>query len=117
MRPRRGRSAVALAALVVATSAASATAGSQRIESTADGPSSPGVGLISARGLLDVSAVSAHDVWEVGWQTVGGRDHGLIRHWDGESWSDIVGADLGSQEVRLGDVAALSSSDVWVTGT
>jgi hypothetical protein len=58
-----------------------------------------------------VAAVSATDVWAVGY--ISGEYAGVIEHWDGSSWS-IVPSPASTQ--ILWSVTAISSSDVWAAG-
>ncbi len=66
--------------------------------------------------LHSVSAVSANDVWAVGYQTKVSDDHTLIEHWDGSAWSVVSSPDVGKDDNRLYGVAALSATDVWSVG-
>jgi hypothetical protein len=63
--------------------------------------------LASAYDLLAVSAVSATDVWAVG--------YGSTAHWDGSTWTAIKRPRVGLISALLA-VDALSSSDVWAAG-
>ncbi|MHB8599988.1 MAG: beta propeller repeat protein [Ktedonobacteraceae bacterium] len=60
--------------------------------------------------LNAVAAVSATDVWAVGWDSLGGT---LIEHWNGTDWQ--VGASPEVDGVFFG-IAALSASNVWAVG-
>ena len=63
--------------------------------------------------LRAVSAVSADDVWAVGF-----GDAALIEHWDGTRWSVSPTPDLHSDKngSSLLGVAAASATDVWAVG-
>jgi hypothetical protein len=67
-----------------------------------------------------VSAVSADDVWAVGFssQDFGGDQRPLIEHWDGTSWQLVEGAgDLAAAITGgLVDVTAVGADDVWAVG-
>ena len=65
--------------------------------------------------LKGVSAVSATDVWAVGYSQGGAKP--LIEHWDGTAWN-IVPAPYpsGSDFNGLYAVAAISANDVWAVG-
>jgi len=59
--------------------------------------------------LYGVAAVSASDVWAVGWDNTGP----LIDHWDGTSWQSVTSpAVLGT----LVGISAQSASDIWAVG-
>ncbi len=61
--------------------------------------------------LRAVSAVSATDIWAVGFSL-----GGLIEHWDGNQWSIVPGAGPNNYEIELNGIAAVSSNDVWIVG-
>ena len=65
--------------------------------------------------LYGIAALSPQDVWAVG-RYVDTQNEALIEHWNGKRWSIVTGANLGSASSFLGDVAAVSSSDVWAVG-
>jgi len=68
--------------------------------------------------LYAVAAVSANDVWAVGYQNQnrqGQNGQGLIMHWDGTSWSEVESPIAGYATILLG-VTANSSSDVTAVG-
>src|SRR5439155_10907094 len=65
--------------------------------------------------LEAVAALSARDVWAVGFEGPQGTSTPRIEHWDGVRWEivpspHVTGADLDG-------VAAVSPSDVWAVGT
>jgi hypothetical protein len=67
--------------------------------------------------LRGVDAVSASDVWAVGFsyryeETV---SHTLIEHWDGQEWTLVPSPDV-LRDNGLYDVSALSATDVWAVG-
>ena len=68
--------------------------------------------------LLSVSAISANDIWATGNYALNstGPDRTLIEHWDGTSWSVVPSLDPGSYFDSLGEVVAISTSDVWTVG-
>src|SRR5712692_5942883 len=76
---------------------------------------SPNPGHGTNRNQLEaVSAVSANDVWAVGF---GGTSDGtLIVHWDGTQWRLVSHPPFPSGS-QLTDVTALSANDVWAVGT
>ncbi|HXJ66219.1 MAG TPA: hypothetical protein VNN79_20860, partial [Actinomycetota bacterium] len=59
--------------------------------------------------LHGVAAVSASQVWAVGYTEPTGGDRPLIEHWNGSSWSRFPPAGLGGIHHRLEDVAVISS--------
>jgi len=66
--------------------------------------------------LWDVTAVSANDVWSVGYyQNNGGPYQTLIEHWDGTNWS-IVPSPNKAGDNQLRGVAAVSANDIWAVG-
>ena len=70
----------------------------------------PGWGLEAGDG------VAPNDIWAVG----GGSDGdysatGYILHWDGSSWTRVLGPAPGTYQ-RLWDVVAIASDDVWAVG-
>src|SRR4029079_4681151 len=70
--------------------------------------------------LNAVSAVSATDVWTVGFSIDRyGAFHGLTAKWDGVSWAKFPAAPpLGDgYDPMLYGVSALSTNDVWLVGT
>jgi len=66
--------------------------------------------------LFSVAAVSASDVWAVGFSTNNAPEQTtLIEHWNGTSWSVVKSPSPGSGD-DLRAVAAVSASDVWAVG-
>jgi hypothetical protein len=63
--------------------------------------------------LSSIDFASANDGWAVGGS---GNARDVAIHWNGKRWSDVQGADVGSRNVRLFDVAALASTNVWAVG-
>ncbi|MEO5952374.1 MAG: hypothetical protein ABIQ44_07910, partial [Chloroflexia bacterium] len=68
-----------------------------------------------AQRLLGVSAVSAGDVWTVGYYQKDGTYRTLIEHWNGTEWS-IVPSPNQEAENNLSAVAIISSNNVWAVG-
>ena len=78
----------------------------------------PAPPLTSDARLFGVSAVSASNVWAVGYTTdaTTGLAQTLILHWDGTNWNrQISPTPAGGNGLLLG-VDALSASDVWADG-
>ncbi|MGH2496435.1 MAG: hypothetical protein ACRDIV_17185 [Ktedonobacteraceae bacterium] len=73
--------------------------------------------------LFNVAAVSASDVWAVGFVTNNTSsqtplDQTLIEHWNGSSWSVVKSPNPGpgSSNDHLNGVTAISASNVWAVG-
>lgn len=67
-------------------------------------------------GLEGGSALASDDIWAVG----GGSDgdytnKGYILHWDGNSWTRVLGPTPGTYQ-RLYAVKAIATDDVWAVG-
>lgn len=69
--------------------------------------------------LLGVAALSANDVWAVGYssgtQTEGPIDT-LILHWDGLSWTQVASPNITGSANQLLGIAAISANDIWAVG-
>ncbi len=65
--------------------------------------------------LFSVAAVSANDVWAVGFSATSTTEQTLIEHWNGSRWSIVKSPSPGSNDVLSG-VAAISANDVWAVG-
>jgi hypothetical protein len=68
--------------------------------------------------LLDVAAVSANNIWAVGYYNTGTASdrQPLIQRWDGSQWSIVASPLVGVYSTLIG-VAALSANDVWAVGS
>ncbi len=66
--------------------------------------------------LKDVTAISDSDAWAVGSEVTAGRNHAVVRHWDGVSWN-AVDLPASVEGIYLVHVAATSDDDLWITGT
>jgi hypothetical protein len=68
-----------------------------------------------ARGwsLAGIGGVSADDLWAVG---RGQPGHAVALHWNGQEWHQLPVPAPESGTVKLCDVAALASDDVWAAG-
>lgn len=76
---------------------------------------SPSPGTYNGNVLNAVAAVSASDVWAVGWYQSGstGQEGGaLTMHWDGTAWTVVP----NPSRWTLHGIAAISSNDVWAVG-
>jgi FG-GAP-like repeat len=88
-----------------------------RYDTTRPSPSWALVGGVPAAGSVDtvltgVDAVTASDVWAVGYYDNGSADLPLALHWNGSTWSSfpVPGAGL------LRDVKAAGPGNVWAAG-
>jgi hypothetical protein len=63
--------------------------------------------------LESVSAVSADDIWAVGYYSASGKAVPLLEHWDGTAWSQVTSPPLNGE---LRGVFAVGPSDVWAVG-
>jgi hypothetical protein len=63
--------------------------------------------------LQGISAVSASDIWAVGFQGVVST---LAEHWDGTNWSVVATPSAPGGNSSLSSVAAISTKDVWAVG-
>jgi len=81
---------------------------------------SPNADGAAATTLYGVSAVTANDVWAVGYSAPGAGPitfHTIVMHWDGTAWTIVPSPDpSGTTYVFLLGLTALSASDVWAVG-
>ena len=63
--------------------------------------------------LQSVSAVSADDIWAVGYYSSAGRAVPFFEHWDGSAWSQVTSPPLNGY---LRGVFAVGPGDVWAVG-
>src|SRR5439155_10332443 len=73
--------------------------------------SEPSVGT-----LYDLSALSASDIWAVGYPNNGGAARSLITHWDGANWSVVPSPNPHPTYNALDGVAAIAPDNVWAVG-
>ena len=68
--------------------------------------------------LYGVSAVSASDVWAVGYHNIAlyGSEKTMALHWNGAKWSIVPTRNIGEDANELRAVAAVASDDVWAVG-
>src|SRR4029079_2541137 len=62
------------------------------------------------------SAVSANDVWAVGYYISGGVARTLTEHWDGKTWAVVSSPNSTNDDSFLEGVAAISANNVWAVG-
>jgi hypothetical protein len=68
--------------------------------------------------LRGVSAVSAKDVWAVGYYWApANQAHTVILNWNGTAWSQVASPDPGTASNWLDAVTAVSADDVWAVGS
>lgn len=70
--------------------------------------------------LLDVSAVSASDVWATGsFSTAAGVARTFVVHWNGSKWSRVASPNAGGASIgnTLASIDARSARDVWAVGS
>jgi hypothetical protein len=65
--------------------------------------------------LTSMAAVSADDIWAVGFYGPGSGDQTLIEHWDGTAWSVVPSPSPGTDNYLQG-VAVVAANDVWAVG-
>ncbi|HEX9987619.1 MAG TPA: S-layer homology domain-containing protein [Chloroflexia bacterium] len=72
---------------------------------------SPGIGT-----FLDMAAVSANDIWAVGYGAGTGRGT-YVAHWDGSVWSHVPSPSPQFPNLaELHDVTVVSATDIWAVG-
>jgi hypothetical protein len=69
----------------------------------------------SGNSLQGVAAVSATDVWAVGYSSTFGTPQALVEHWDGSRWRTAP-APVVTGGAQLAAVAAVGADDVWAVG-
>jgi hypothetical protein len=67
--------------------------------------------------LSSVVAVSASDVWAVGFFEDSHTFRSLVEHWNGSSWKVVASPNAGGGENILSGTAAVGARDVWAVGT
>jgi len=77
--------------------------------------SSPSPGSL-VNGLNGVTAITATDVWAVGYASNGTGDQTLALHWTGTSWQRVASPSPGAPNNQLLSVAAVASNDIWAVG-
>ena len=73
----------------------------------------------SSNGLSAVSAVSATDVWAVGWYANNSleRQQVLTLHWNGTRWSVVPSPTRNVPYMALSGVAVVSANNIWGVGS
>lgn len=67
--------------------------------------------------LYGAAALSANDVWAVGYTNIGVTAQlTLVEHWDGSAWSTVISPSPSANRDILWAVSAVSANDVWAAG-
>ncbi len=68
--------------------------------------------------LSGIAAVSASDIWAVGYYSIGSYQGNptLVEHWNGSSWSVVPSPSMNRYYNYLNGVAVVSANDVWAVG-
>lgn len=66
--------------------------------------------------LTAITAITASDIWAVGYSGSGTSAATLAEHYNGTTWSTVATPNVGSAGSFLGGVASITSSDVWAVG-
>jgi hypothetical protein len=70
----------------------------------------------SPNGFTGLAAISATDVWAVGFTSLGGVSRTLIERWNGTSWGIVPSPNSSANANNLYAVGGASSNDVWAVG-
>jgi len=75
-------------------------------------------GAVPFKLLSSVTAVSANDIWAVGYSFSSGAEQLLIEHWNGVQWSIVSAPNpiTGASSDVLNSVTEVSAHDVWAVG-
>ncbi len=72
----------------------------------------------SSSALFGVSAVSANDIWAVGFSfSSGNPQNTLVEHWNGTKWKIVASPSPGTAGNRLSGVVAINGNNVWAVGS
>jgi len=66
--------------------------------------------------LRAIVALSANDVWAVGYYQSSVGNQMLMLHWDGSAWTWVAGPNLPNTVSFLHGVSATAANDVWAVG-
>ena len=66
--------------------------------------------------LYGVTAISANNVWAVGYNSSTNVGQTLVEHWNGTSWSIVASPNVGMGSNALTAVTAVSANNIWATG-
>jgi hypothetical protein len=73
-------------------------------------------GSAGANDLTGIAAVSATNIWAVGYYFDGTRYRTLVLHWNGTGWKRVWSPSPGTANDYLVGTASVSVSDVWAVG-
>src|SRR5204863_313716 len=76
----------------------------------------PGAAALESGTLIGITAITANDIWAVGWFFSSITSQTLTLHWDGVTWNLVPSPSVGTRENSLWGVGAHSSNDVWAVG-
>jgi len=76
---------------------------------------SPTHDMVSAT-LSSVAAISANDIWALGYSGSPVSPMTFTMHWNGTQWNVVPSPNVGLRRNMLMSVAAISSTDVWAVG-
>ena len=65
--------------------------------------------------LVGIAALSAKNIWAVGYYTTSNNQYPLIEHWNGKSWSIVSSPAPSSTSLRV--ISAISATDIWAVGS
>jgi hypothetical protein len=74
----------------------------------------PSAGIVPR--LMSVVAISANDVWAVGWTSNDAVPITLTEHWDGSTWSVVPSPNPSGTFNHLWGVTALTPNNIWAVG-
>ena len=77
---------------------------------------SPNVSALTGTQLTSVAAVSANDIWAVGYFLSGSTFQTFIIRWNGTAWDIVPSPNVGTSTNLLSKVVAVSANDVWAVG-
>ncbi|MEO8286543.1 MAG: S-layer homology domain-containing protein [Chloroflexota bacterium] len=66
--------------------------------------------------LGQISAISADNIWAVGYYLSGTTSRTLVVHWDGTDWRVVPSPNVGTKDNTLIGVAAVGPNDLWAVG-
>ncbi len=70
----------------------------------------------SSNTFRGAAAVTANDVWAVGWHSGPAPARTLIEHWNGQGWDIMSTPNVGTRDNYLFAVAGTSDSNAWAAG-
>jgi hypothetical protein len=75
---------------------------------------SPNAGIVPH--LMSTVAISANDVWAVGWTGSESGPVTLTEHWDGSTWVVVPSPNPSATSNHLYGVTALATGEIWAVG-